>query len=137
MKKASDLYSVRQAPVPILGAPWERARAPGGDGDLDDVAERLRFTKGQLADVLGVSPDTLYRADRAAASAKVQGRLMELTSILRRVSDWAGGEQAALAWYLSYPIAAFGGRTAEQLVKDGKAGAVRDWLDQVAVGGFA
>ena len=42
-----------------------------------------------------------------------------------------------MAWYRAEPIAAFGDRTAESLVKEGKAGAVRDWLDNVALGGFA
>jgi hypothetical protein len=42
-----------------------------------------------------------------------------------------------MAWYRAQPIPAFGGRTAEALVKEGKAAAVRDYLDHVAVGGFA
>ena len=42
-----------------------------------------------------------------------------------------------MAWYRAEPIPAFGGRTAESLVKDGKAAAVRDYLDGVALGGFA
>ncbi|EPE94189.1 hypothetical protein RGCCGE502_30857 (plasmid) [Rhizobium grahamii CCGE 502] len=35
------------------------------------------------------------------------------------------------------PLPTFGGRIAEALVKDGKAAAVRDDLDHMAVGGFA
>jgi hypothetical protein len=42
-----------------------------------------------------------------------------------------------MAWYRAEPIPAFGGRTAESLVKDGKADAVRDYLDSVALGVFA
>ena len=42
----------------------------------------------------------------------------------------------AVAWYRAEPIPAFGERTAEALVKDGKAAAVRDYLDRVALGGF-
>jgi hypothetical protein len=34
-------------------------------------------------------------------------------------------------------LPAFGGRTAEVLVKDGEAAAVRDYLDHMALGGFA
>ena len=41
-----------------------------------------------------------------------------------------------MAWYKAQPLPGFG-RTAEQLVKSGNAGAVRDYLDEVAVGGFA
>jgi hypothetical protein len=46
-------------------------------------------------------------------------------------------KEQAMAWYRAQPIPAFGGRTAEALVKEGKASAVRDYLDHVAVGGFA
>ena len=53
------------------------------------------------------------------------------------MADWAGGAYQALAWYRAEPLPAFGGRTAEALVKEGKANAVRDYLDHVALGGFA
>ena len=52
-----------------------------------------------------------------------------MVEILTRVSGWAGGRAQALAWYRGEPIPAFGDRTAEQLVKSGKAGALRDYLD--------
>ncbi len=42
-----------------------------------------------------------------------------------------------MAWYRAQPIAAFGGRTAESLVKTGQASALRDYLDHIAMGGFA
>jgi uncharacterized protein (DUF2384 family) len=103
---------------------------------IDRVADRFGVSKAQLADTMGVSPETFHRAARARAP-KTQGRAAEMIEIVARVSDWAGGEKQALAWYRAEPIPAFGGRTAESLVKDGKAAAVRDWLDHVATGGFA
>jgi hypothetical protein len=42
-----------------------------------------------------------------------------------------------MAWYRSQPIPALDGRTSEALVKSGQAGAVRDYLDHMALGGFA
>lgn len=57
--------------------------------------------------------------------------------IVARVSSWAGGSIQAMAWYRAQPIPAFGGRTAESLMKEGKAAAVRDYLDGVALGSFA
>lgn len=61
---------------------------------------------------------------------------LQKLEILDRVAGWAGGERQAMAWYRAEPIAAFGGRTAEALVEDGKAAAVRDYLDHIATGGF-
>ena len=49
----------------------------------------------------------------------------------------AGGEPQAMAWYRAQPIAAFGDRTAEALVKEGKAAVVRDYLDFLSQGNFA
>ena len=103
---------------------------------IDRVAESFGVSKAQLADTMGVSPETFHRAARARAP-KTQGRVTEMIEIVARVSNWAGGEKQALAWYRAEPIPAFGGRTAESLVKDGKAAALRDWLDHVATGGFA
>jgi hypothetical protein len=49
----------------------------------------------------------------------------EMLEIITRISKWAGSDAQALAWYRAEPIPAFGGRTAESLVKDGKTSAVR------------
>ena len=59
-----------------------------------------------------------------------------MQDIVRRIADWAGGEQQAIAWYRFEPLPAFGGRTAETLVKEGKAAAVLGYLDHIALGGF-
>ena len=60
-----------------------------------------------------------------------------MIEIIHRIADWAGSETRAMAWYRTEPLPAFGGRTAESLVKDGKAAAVYDYLDHVALGGFS
>jgi hypothetical protein len=100
------------------------------------VAKRFGMSKVQLAETIGLKPETVYRAARLAAP-KTQTRATEMLEIIGRIADWAGGEKQAMAWYRAEPIAAFGGRTAESLVKEGKASAVRDYLDHVATGGFA
>ncbi len=60
-----------------------------------------------------------------------------MLEIVGRISEWAGGKDQAMAWYRAQPIAAFGGRTAESIVKSGQAAAMRDYLDHIAMGGFA
>ena len=122
-------------------APGERldlARRDGADGsvNVERFAEELRMSKARLAETFGIALATLQRKARAAAP-KTQTRLREGLEIINRVSAWAGGPLQAMAWYRAEPIPAFGGRTAESLVKDGKADAVRDYLDSVALGGFA
>ena len=107
-----------------------------GHISVERVAKRFGMSKVQLAETIGLKPETVYRAARLEAP-KTQTRATEMLEIIGRIADWAGGEKQAMAWYRAEPIAAFGGRTAESLVKEGKASAVRDYLDHVATGGFA
>jgi hypothetical protein len=107
-----------------------------GEVALDRVAKTFAMSKGQLAATVGLSPEALYKSQRLRAP-KTQARVREMLEIISRVSDWAGGSDQAMAWYRAQPIPAFGGRTAEALVKSGQASAVRDYLDHIALGGFA
>lgn len=104
--------------------------------DVERVANAFHMTKGQLAETAGLGVATISKADRRKAP-RTQTRVTEMLEIISRVRDWAGGEAQAMAWYRSQPIPALDGRTPEALVKSGKAGAVRDYLDHLALGGFA
>lgn len=102
----------------------------------DRVAESFAMSKAQLAETVGLAPEALYKTGRVRAP-KTRTRLTEMLEVLSRVADWAGGRHQAMAWYRAQPIPAFGGRTAESLVKSGQAAALRDYLDHIATGGFA
>lgn len=104
--------------------------------DVDRVATAFRMTKGQLAETTGLGTATISKTDRKA-SPRTQTRVTEMLEIISRVREWAGGEAQAMAWYRSQPIPALDGRTPEALVKSSQAGAVRDYLDHMALGGFA
>jgi uncharacterized protein (DUF2384 family) len=108
----------------------------GGIVDMERVAEMFRMTKGQLAETVGLGAATIGKAERRTAP-RAQSRVREMLEIVARIRDWAGGETQAMAWYRSQPIPALDGRTPEALVKAGQAGAVRDYLDHFALGGFA
>ena len=73
------------------------------------------------------------RPDRVA-SAKTQKRLREMVEILNRVEPRFGSPLIAYAWYRSEPLAGFGGLTAMQLVRDGHAADVMDYIDAVEAG---
>lgn len=57
--------------------------------------------------------------------------------IIERVTSWAGSKAAAEKWFRNQPIPALGDQTAEGLVRTGQAKLVRQYLDAIAVGGFA
>jgi uncharacterized protein (DUF2384 family) len=128
----SEPSSPPQRGGPLAGAFFDL----NGFVSIDRVAARFGMSKIQLAETIGLTRETVYRAARLEAP-KAQTRATEMLEIIGRIVDWAGGEKQAMAWYRAEPIAAFGGRTAESLVKEGKAAALRDYLDHVATGGFA
>ncbi len=103
---------------------------------VDEVAEAFGMSKAQLADTAGLALEVFQKASRRDGP-KAQGRLRELLEIINLVQGWAGGAPQAMAWYRAEPIPAFGGRTAEALVKSGDATAVRDYVDHLATGGYA
>ncbi len=103
---------------------------------IGKVADSFGMSKKQIALTAGLSTHVLYRPARLG-SLRTQERVREMLEIVSRVSEWAGGGEHAMAWYRAQPISAFGGRTAEALVKEGKAATVRDYLDHIATGGFA
>ena len=121
------------APAPLLIA---SLMDPRGTVNLDDVAEVFRMSKAQLADTAGLAREVFQKASRRDGP-KAQSRVREMLEIINLVQGWAGGAAQAMAWYRAEPIPAFGGRTAEALVKSGNATAVRDYVDHLATGGYA
>ena len=102
----------------------------------DRLSGLLRITRAELATAAGVSRDAVAKSARVATPA-TQARLRDMVEILNRVRAWAGSPQQAFAWYRSQPISSFGDQTAEALVKEGRAEAVKRYLDRIAVGGYA
>ena len=103
---------------------------------VEDVAEAFHMSKAQLAETAGLAREVFQKAARRD-SPKAQSRVREMVEIIALVQTWAGGPAQAMAWYRAEPIPAFGGRTAEALVKSGQASAVRDYADHLATGGYA
>ncbi|SLN73300.1 hypothetical protein TRL7639_04400 [Falsiruegeria litorea R37] len=100
------------------------------------MAAKLRTTQSEIAATIGLSRDAFSRKDRLK-SVRTQTRLREMLEILNRVEKFTGSALTAYAWMRSEPIVGFGGQTAEQLIREGRADQVRRYLDHVAAGGYA
>ena len=101
------------------------------------IAGALRTTKAEIADTLGLSRDALSRTTRIRAT-KTQTRLREMVEILRRVEDYTGTPAlVAYAWFRSEALPGFGGKTADQLVREGHARYVHAHLDRIMASGYA
>lgn len=107
--------------------------AEGGQFAPGRIAEVLRTTKDEVARTVGLGRDAVMRPDRVA-SAKTQKRLREMVEILNRVEPRFGSSLIAYAWYRSEPLAGLGGLTAMQLVRDGHAADVMEYIDAVEAG---
>lgn len=108
----------------------------GADGlvSIDRFAAALRVSKGELATAVGLSRDAVSKTARARNRA-TQARLRDLVEIINRVRPWAGSVPHAYAWYRARPLPSFGDQTPEDLVKQGRAEAVKRYLGRIAVGG--
>lgn len=110
--------------------------ASDGTVEIGRLTEALHASKAQLASATGLSRDAVSKTARLRAPS-TQTRLRDMVEILARVRPWSGSLPQAFAWYRSQPLPSFGDLTAEALVKQGRAQAVRDYLDRIAEGGFA
>jgi uncharacterized protein (DUF2384 family) len=97
------------------------------------IAGTLRTTSEEIARTVGLGKDAMQRKDRIR-SDKTQRRLREMTEILNKVEQRFGSALIAYAWYRSEPLPGFSGRTAMQLVRDGRADDVLDYIDAVDAG---
>lgn len=99
-------------------------------------AQELRTTSDDLAYSLGVGKDAILRKDRFR-SDKIQRRLREVVEIINMVALRFGSKMIAYAWYRSEPLPGFSGRTAMQLVREGRANEVLEYINAVDAGIYA
>ncbi|MFN4100797.1 MAG: MbcA/ParS/Xre antitoxin family protein [Pararhodobacter sp.] len=110
--------------------------AEGGQFEPRKIAAALRTSAEEVAMTVGLGKDALQRRARVQ-SDKTQRRLRELVEVLNKVEPRFGSELMAYAWYRSEPLPGFDGRTAMQLVQEGKAQQVLEYIDAVDAGVFA
>lgn len=110
--------------------------AEGGQFEPRKIAAALRTSAEEVAMTVGLSKDALQRRARIR-SARTQRRLRELVEVLNKVEPRFGSPLMAYAWYRSEPLPGFGGSTAMQLVQEGKAQQVLEYIDAVDAGVFA
>jgi len=100
------------------------------------IAALLKTTKDDVAASAGLGRDAVQRQGRLR-STKTQTRLREMMEIITKVTPRFGSPLMAYAWYRSEPLPGFSGWTAMQLVQDGRALDVLEYIDAVDAGIFA
>ena len=109
---------------------------PGRVIATDRLTAILHITKSELAMATGLSRDAVTKRSRLATRS-TRTRLRDTAEIINRVTGWSGSVGRAFAWFRSQPLVSFGDKTAEDLVKEGRTQAVKDYLSRIAEGGFA
>ena len=100
------------------------------------IAEAFRTTSEEIARTAGLGRDAVQRRDRLR-SDKTQRRLREMVEVVNKVEPRFGSALMAYAWYRSEPLPGFSGRTAMQLVREGRADDVLEFVDAVDAGVYA
>jgi hypothetical protein len=100
------------------------------------IAEAFRTTSEEIARTAGLGKDAVQRKDRLR-SDRTQRRLREMVEVVNKVEPRFGSALMAYAWYRSEPLPGFSGRTAMQLVREGRADDVLEFIDAVDAGVYA
>ena len=100
------------------------------------IATAFRTTSEEVARSAGLGRDAVQRKERVR-SDKTQRRLREMVEVITKTTPRFGSALIAYAWYRSEPLAGFSGRTAMQLVQEGRAAEVLEYIDAVDAGVYA
>ena len=98
------------------------------------VSELLGVTQADLARLVGVARNTLTARSGAR---KVDQALSPVVRILAMATEMAGDESRAAIWFKHQPIPGWAGKTAYDLVGEGKADKVLAYLEAVRSGVYA
>ena len=98
------------------------------------VAELLGVTLSELAALIGVARNTLAAK---AGARKADAALSPVVRILAMAGEMAGGDERAAIWFKHQPIPGWAGKTAYDLVGEGKADKVLAYLEAVRSGVYA
>lgn len=98
------------------------------------VAELLGVTLSELAALIGVARNTLAAKSGAR---KVDAALSPVVRILAMAGEMSGDERRAAIWFKHQPIPGWAGKTAYDLVREGKASKVLAYLEAVRSGVYA
>lgn len=106
------------------------------DGDLiapRRMAERLRLPVARLSRLARLNRNTMVSRPGSPA---VQEKLGQIARIITRAADLAGDEGRAILWFKHQPLPGWG-KTAEELVEEGRGAEVIDDLDRMAAGVYS
>lgn len=98
------------------------------------LSEQLGITQSELARLVGLARNTLTAK---SATRKVDTALSPIVRILAIAAEMAGDQNRAVIWFKHQPIPGWAGKTAYDLVSEGKSDQVLAYLEAVRSGVYA
>ena len=98
------------------------------------LSEQLGVTQAELARLAGVARNTLTAK---SPTRKVDAALSPIVRILTVAAEMAGDESRAVIWFKHQPIPGWAGKTAYDLVAQGRSDQVLAYLEAVRAGVYA
>jgi hypothetical protein len=98
------------------------------------VSERLGLPLTDIAAMIGVARTTLTAK---SGRRRVDAALSPLVRIIAMAAEMAGDEDRAAIWFKHQPLPGWGGKTAHDLVREGKSDRVLDYLESVRAGVYS
>ena len=98
------------------------------------LSEQLGVTQSELARLAGVARNTLTAK---SPTRKVDAALSPIVRILTVAAEMAGDESRAVIWFKHQPIPGWAGKTAYDLVAEGRSDQVLAYLEAVRAGVYA
>lgn len=98
-----------------------------------EIVAALEATPEEIARTLGVEREALAIEDHVD-SAKAQDRLSALIRLVARLENRFPSPRAAYDWCRTSPLPGYGGLTAMQLVREGRASEALDAIDAIDAG---
>lgn len=98
------------------------------------VADILGVTISELAGLIGIARNTVMAK---TGTRKVDQALSPLVRIITMAAEMAGDEHRAVIWFKHQPIPGWAGKTAYDLVAEGKSDKVLTYLEAVRSGVYA
>jgi hypothetical protein len=108
------------------------------DGFIDPylIANYFHTTIEDVSFFTGIDLSTL-KNNNQSREHKPQSRLRKVIKIISKLTLWTNSDQLSYAWYRNEPVPAFGGLTAEHIVRQGNIEIVERYIEHLVDGGFA
>lgn len=101
-----------------------------GSVNIENLRKELGLTLAQMAQAVGKNVRTLQKSSRSRA---IQERLIQIVAVLTLLHELIDSPQEAQVW-LNAPHPDFAGMTPKQLIIEGKAQALVEYLNEIRSG---